>query len=96
MVGLFVSYLSAALEYTTGHLKDWLAQHRQIVVRRLERHRKSPRVWAKYAWVARYHNYFCSSVIGSDELAIDVTLPSLGAARLDQVYRNTRPPKHKR
>jgi len=86
----FINYLSAALEYASGSLEEWLEKHREVVVRRLERHRKSPRVWSKYAWVARYHNYFCGSLVGIKDLTIDVTLLSLGAARLDQVFRNTR------
>jgi hypothetical protein len=87
---LFVNYLSAAFEYATGAVEDWLKQHREIVVGRLERYRSKPRIWAKYAWVARYHNYFCTSFAGVEGLTIDVTLLSLGASRLDQVYRNHR------
>lgn len=52
-----------------------LAQHRDNVIRNLKVHRGSPRVWAKYQWVANYHNYFCNYCRQCDgyhdDLAID-------------------------
>jgi hypothetical protein len=36
-----------------------LALHRQRIEERLTEYRSDPTIWSKYAWVARYHNYFC-------------------------------------
>lgn len=83
---LFINYLAAAFEYSSGSIEGWVADHRNRVVDRLTRHRGAPRVWAKYAWVARYHNYFCATFVGNSDLTIDVTLLSLGAATLEDVY----------
>ena len=33
--------------------------HKSAVVAKLQEFRNRPDVWAKYAWVAGYHNYFC-------------------------------------
>jgi hypothetical protein len=33
--------------------------HKQRIAERLKEHRGNPTIWNKYAWVARYHNYFC-------------------------------------
>ena len=54
---------------------DSLSQHKEHVIRNLEAHHGSPRVWAKYQWVANYHNYFCDQCRHcdgyDDDLAID-------------------------
>lgn len=54
---------------------DTLANHRDIVVRNLNEHSGNPVVWAKYRWVAIYHNAFvdeCVSTYGiAEDLAID-------------------------
>ena len=53
---------------------DSLSQHKERGICDLEVHRGSPRVRAKYQWVANYHNYFCDQsrqCVGyHDDLAI--------------------------
>jgi hypothetical protein len=86
---LFINYLSGLWENTSEQpFYPALEKHRDIVAERLITYRRTPKVWAKYAWVARYHNYFCESLPGGAEYVLDVTLHSLNAARLDQVFRN--------
>lgn len=38
---------------------DGLRSHKTSVEAQLNQHRQSPAVFAKYSWVAGYHNYFC-------------------------------------
>lgn len=46
---------------------NWLAKHRDVVAQKLTNYRARPRIRAKYAWVARYHNYFCNTLPGGAE-----------------------------
>jgi hypothetical protein len=55
----FVNYLAAIFVDEAAFLIDWLQAHQEIVEKKLQEHRNKPSVWSKYAWVARYHNYFC-------------------------------------
>jgi len=57
----FVSYLEhlAPAPYEGGFGLHELAAHRDVVIERLRRFRGQPILWAKYEWVARYHNHFC-------------------------------------
>ncbi len=57
----FVSYLEhlAPAPYEGGFGFDELMMHRDVVIERLRRFRDQPIFWAKYEWVARYHNHFC-------------------------------------
>ncbi len=60
---IFIDYLSQSIliaEEEGGPFFDELLVHRDRVVEKLERYRTNPTVWAKYAWVASYHNWFCS------------------------------------
>ncbi len=74
----FVNYLDCILiaEEKHGPLYDLLHDHKTAVERRLEEHKGNQPVWSKYAWVASYHNYFCSlhDRYFSDEHKIDVDL----------------------
>ena len=38
-----------------GHFKDQIE-------RRLTEHVSEPKIWAKYAWLARYHNWFAQGL----------------------------------
>lgn len=57
----FLNYLESVLiakdEY--GPFYTEFLQHKAAVEKRLAEHAANPTVWAKYAWVAGYHNYFC-------------------------------------
>jgi hypothetical protein len=41
--------------------------HKARVSENLARHRSNPTIWNKYAWVARYHNFFCGLYEIADE-----------------------------
>jgi len=59
---LFLNYLDDTVLIApdeAGPGYDMLDSHKQRVTERLTEHRSNPAIWNKYAWVARYHNYFC-------------------------------------
>lgn len=88
---LFINYLSGVWEDGSEEpIYDALKNHRDIVADRLVTYRRTPKLWSKYSWVARYHNYFCEALPGGARYALDVTLHSLDASRLDQVFKNQR------
>ena len=50
-----------------GPFYDELIKHKQSIEHRLVKHQSSPPIWAKYAWSAKYHNYFCDRYSEFDE-----------------------------
>lgn len=75
---LFVNYLDCILiaEDEQGPFFEELEKHKAQVERRLEQYRAQPVIWSKYAWVAAYHNYFCSMYpeYFTDEYRVDIEL----------------------
>lgn len=74
----FLNYLECVLsgwEEQGPFYKEFLL-HKSVVETKLSEHASEPTIWAKYAWVAGYHNYFCDlhSHYFSDEHKIDVNL----------------------
>lgn len=59
----FINYLFVGLEFG---MADAIEQHKNQVENALENHVSRPPVWAKYRWVAAYHDYFCKSYFGDD------------------------------
>lgn len=59
---VFVNYLDSILivEDDYGPFFEPLMKHKSEVEKALDDYRGEPRVWSKYNWVARYHNYFCT------------------------------------
>ena len=57
----FVNYLECILwaEDEHGPFLDELLSHKTVVEGKLTQYKDRPSIWAKYAWVAMYHNYFC-------------------------------------
>jgi hypothetical protein len=57
----FLNYLESVLiaEDEHGPFYTEFLQHKAAVELKLAAHKSNPPVWAKYAWVASYHNYFC-------------------------------------
>ena len=58
----FVDYLEDTIlmaEEEAGPLTKVLMEHKSRVEERLQTHQAVPRIWSKYEWVARYHNFFC-------------------------------------
>jgi hypothetical protein len=56
----FLNYLDTILlaEHERGPFYEELLQHKSAVEKKLKEHSSNPPVWAKFAWIARYHNYF--------------------------------------
>ncbi|MEK6408620.1 MAG: hypothetical protein AABN34_16960 [Acidobacteriota bacterium] len=57
---LFVNYLG--ITYDENPEEPDLAAieaHRGKVMSMLDKHKASPTIWGKYAWVANYHNFIC-------------------------------------
>ncbi|MGI0014730.1 MAG: hypothetical protein ACREBU_15010 [Nitrososphaera sp.] len=72
----FLNYLDSILiaEEEHGPLIDVLASHKFAVEAKLTEYRDQPAYWAKYAWSASYHNFFCEQYrYFSDEHKIDVS-----------------------
>ena len=72
----FLNYLESTLigEEEHGPYFDILANHKSAVEAKLEEYRGEPAYWAKYAWSASYHNYFCDQYrYFSDDHKIDVS-----------------------
>ncbi len=88
---VFVNYLDHLRNYVAEDLRDvsdWIAQHRDRILEQLARHNESPRIWEKYAWLAAYHNAFCSHH-GLKELTISndaarVNFYGVGSATAEQ------------
>ncbi len=57
----FVNYLQCVLYVAEdyGPFYDEFSRHKQAVEAKLMEFRSVPPIFAKYAWVAGYHNYFC-------------------------------------
>ncbi len=57
----FLNYLDEVLiaEYEQGPFYEVLEQHKLAVEKKLNQYRNNPPIFAKYAWVAGYHNFFC-------------------------------------
>ncbi|MGE0114516.1 MAG: hypothetical protein AB7T07_06495 [Steroidobacteraceae bacterium] len=57
----FLNYLECVLwaENEQGPFYEEFLRHKAAVETKLAEFKGKPSVWSKYAWVARYHNYFC-------------------------------------
>lgn len=72
----FLNYLDSILiaEDEHGPFFDILANHKSAVEAKLAEYRDQPAYWAKYAWSASYHNFFCDQYRHfSDEHKINVS-----------------------
>ena len=60
---LFVNYLWAAVQFFPDFINHSLLEaHSKAVSSNLEKYASNPHIWTKYAWLATYHNYFCSTI----------------------------------
>ncbi|PER43291.1 hypothetical protein CN472_25250 [Bacillus thuringiensis] len=48
-------------------MRSRLAQHKQVVEKKLEEYKDDSKLLDKYGWVANYHNYFCENYVGNSE-----------------------------
>lgn len=54
----FLNYLEVLVPDFEVAFPDELEKHKEVVERNLTQYSNDPKVWVKYAWVARYHNFF--------------------------------------
>ena len=82
----FVNYLSLAVSQFVEQRLDAipiLAQHRDSVKKMLKKSRNDPMVWAKYRWVAQYHDFFCRTWFSKEaELLIPKSVLAIGPSPL--------------
>ena len=74
----FINYLTEAIYETSQGEKlavKLLRKHKNNVVAELRKHRKNPRVFEKFAWLAAYHNHFCDQVAGFPEYKVSLKVP---------------------
>lgn len=69
----FINYLSVLFMYFEGEKVEKatineLVKHKQIIEVNLKKHATDYKLFEKYAWVARYHNFFCSESMYSEYL----------------------------
>jgi hypothetical protein len=82
---LFTNYLSEAI--VDGEVQ-WheLRRHADLVAERLAQFEGNEAVYAKYLWLAGYHNFFCGLVSKgegyTDDLRVSVDVPSFGIHEL--------------
>lgn len=74
----FLNYLECVLWAVDeqGPFYEEFLRHKIVVETKLDESKGKPSVWSKYAWVAKYHNYFCDlhSHYFGEEYRIDVNL----------------------
>ena len=79
----FVNYLHNAVEDRepddTNILKE-MNIHKAYVEDRLLKHRANPVVWAKYRWVASYHDYFCDAWLPESKDVLRISREALAAS----------------
>lgn len=84
----FINYLSAGLTEPDDPSPtiEILKRHKEQVVLKLEKYKNNPTIWSKYAWVARYHNYFCNKYFtSSKELLISTNVLLLKPISLTEI-----------
>lgn len=79
----FINYLSGLLIEDDQFDINWsgLEIHRNNVITAMEEHKAEPSVWAKYLWLAHYHNYFCDLVSKYSGFQVDFKVPASLAER---------------
>jgi len=74
----FLNYLEAVMIAANerGPFYEEFVQHKSVVETKLRQYANDPAIFAKYAWVANYHNYFCELYANdfSEEHKIDTRL----------------------
>lgn len=80
----YLAYLVSEVELC-GPLCDEALKHKASVEKNLLNYKSNPRVFSKYAWVAKYHNFFCDGHKEHfpDEYRIDVALFREGPRPID-------------
>lgn len=64
---IFVNYLSSVFEIfdpdtSRQDIEEYITEHRNAIERNLKATANHPRVYRKYQWVAKYHDFFCEEI----------------------------------
>jgi hypothetical protein len=81
----FLNYLSSILiaEEEHGPFFEMLEKHKTVIEAKLQEYRDRPAYWAKYAWSAGYHNFFCEQHrYFTDEHKIDLSQFQMQPSRI--------------
>ena len=92
----FINYLIGLIvENTTGNyiLWDELKKHKRHIESGLVEYREEPGNWAKYYWLANYHNYFCNEYSDFDGYTKDYLISADLAKRQPARLIDTEPSK---
>ena len=66
----FINYLTMA-SHNGKSISKYLNDHKKFITKNIEKYSATPSIRDKYAWLARYHNFFCSNFCeSSPELKI--------------------------
>ena len=57
----FLNYLYCAYDLYRSDIEKIIMDHKTRVEAALIEHHSDPIIWAKYAWVAAYHDFFCKT-----------------------------------
>lgn len=80
----FINYLDECVDDSRGTpilRHQYLLQHKERIEEALVRYSKMPQVFAKFSWLASYHNYFCDLVSQYDGYHSDLKIePSLAVS----------------
>lgn len=85
----FINYLYSLIEYGEyiEHKQaslDLLMQHKEQIIKKLEKFLNEPPILRKYIWVANYHNYFSDEYFhGEVELKINIDLFLIKPAQIE-------------
>jgi hypothetical protein len=57
----FIDYLGIVAGAGEDNFEECLKRHRDVICYKLMQHSNEPKVYSKYQWAAKYHNYFCQT-----------------------------------
>lgn len=60
---LYINYLYPLGAMKNSHRADKISKHKSIIESRLNEYKSDAGIAQKYAWLARYHNKFCSNSV---------------------------------
>lgn len=89
----FINYLAESIDDTDYPVVAWkaLLEHKEQIERALKECKSAPAVFAKYAWLASYHNFFCDSVSQYDGyksgVKVSAELASIKFVRISEIQR---------
>lgn len=66
---IFLNYLYILIdnEYSLAYILDKLKSHKKVVIMNIKKHKDNYKLFEKFAWVGRYHNYFIEKFLKLNE-----------------------------